>query len=678
MNIERVVRNNRILMLVGSALLMLSLTHCSFDKPSAPSWDVNVTVPLINKTYTMNKIVNDEDLISADSTGLLRFDENVEIDKYFVNDELNIDSKHKSFNQSIGDISIDSPGSKQTHVELREIFSQADNLNGQTITVDPFSFTTTPKTLQPYDNFSYVVIKSGIVEIIIENQMAIPLGSPITIEIWDVNSGKIISTTSYNNEIDPGQTASFAIDLAGKRITNRLSIRMSAGSPGSNGKPVFINADDSFTMTANIGDLKVNEAMAEIPAQTVSEEDFIEIADSLVVQEATVQTGQVQISLNGNIPINAWVRYELPDFQTPQGYVFTDSFFVANNSFKSTTIDLTGLTLRPQLADFGKQRLRFNWTIRTMDTGSNMVVIRSSDNMIANVDVAKTIFSQITGKLGNQTVQISQNDIDLNLPADIDTVFFETASMELHINNGINFPAYLTLNIEGRNDNGGRSNLTVSHVLLPATAPGQPVTTTIVLDQNNSNIEEFISIIPSLIKVTGNVKLNSPDWTGTITRNDFVDGDVSIKAPLTVKIPDQTVETDVQTINIDQSVRDDIINNLTKGMFYIELTNHLPVGATIELLFCDRDSGLYQQPVLEIGPIGANAGRVDGSGYVVTADESQITLGLTEEQVQTFLLNPLFAGVRIRLDGNNNQFVRVRASDYLHVKSYSKIKAKIN
>jgi len=678
MNFERVVRNKRILMLVGSAILMLSLTHCSFDKPSAPSWDVNVTVPLINKTYTMNKIANDEDVISADSSGLLRFDENVKIDKYFVNDELNLDSKHKSFNQSIGDISIDSPGSKQTHVELREIFTQADNLNGQTITVDPFSFTTAPKILEPYDNFSYVVIKSGIVEIIIENQMAIPLGSPIAIEIWDVNSGKIISTTSYNNEIDPGKTASFDINLAGKRITNRLSIRMSAGSPGSSGNPVFINANDSFTMTANIGDLKVNEAMAEIPAQTVSEENFIDIADSLIVQEARVQTGQVQISLNGNIPVNAWVRYELPDFQTPQGNVLADSFLVANNSFINKTIELSGLILRPQLADFGQQRLRFNWTIRTVDTGSNMVVIRSSDNMIANVDVAKTIFSQITGKLGNQTVQISQDDIDLNLPADIDSIFFETASMELNINNGINFPAYLALNIEGRNSNGGSSNLTVNHLLLPATAAGQPVTTTIVLDQNNSNIKEFISIVPSFIKVTGNVKLNNPDWIGTITRNDFVDGDVSIKAPITVKIPDQTVETDVQRIDIEQSVRDDIINNLTKGMFYIELKNHLPVGATIELLFCDRDSGLYQQPVLEIGPIGANAGQVDGSGYVVTADESQITLELSEKQVQTFLFNPLYSGVRIRLDGTNSQFVRVRASDYLQVKSYGKIKAKIN
>lgn len=667
---------NVVLWMCGALLVTHSL-NCSFDKPSAPSWDVEVTVPLINKTYTMSEIATDEDVISADSSGLLRFDESVAIDRYFVDDQLSFAAKNEVFNQNIGSISIESPGAEQTGVQLREIFTQADALDGQSTTVAPFSFATSQKPLQAYGSFSYAIVESGLVRMIVENNMPIPIGSPITIELWDTATNQLISSTTTNQQVAPGTTSSFTIDLAGKRIPNLLSVRMLADSPGSGGSPVLIDASSSFVMTAEIGDLTVSEALAEIPSQEVSEQDVVSISDSLVVHEAQIESGQIQLLVTGNIAVDSWVVYELPDFLTPSGTTYVDSFFVGRNTSPNLSIDLGGLTLRPQIADFSQQIIRFNWTVKTVDTGANKALVRSSDAMNASVNITKLVFSRVTGKLGNQTVDISQDNIDIDIPADVDSVFFATATMELIINNGINFPAEIHLVIEGENDKGAHAFLNVNDVLQPATAPGEPVTTTIVLDHTNSNIEEFISIIPSVIRVTGNVRLSNSQWVGTVTKSDFVDGDVEIKAPIVVKLPSQTVETDVQVLNIDEDVRKDIIDNLSNGSFFVELTNHLPVGATIEFLFCEKDS-VYQRPRLLVGPIGAEAALVDGSGYVVTPQDSQIDLELTEEEMRTFLFDPLYSGVRLRLYGTDGKYVRVRNSDYLKMKSYAKIKVNVN
>ncbi len=71
---------------------------------------------------------------------------------------------------------------------------------------------------------------------------------------------------------------------------------------------------------------------------------------------------------------------------------------------------------------------------------------------------------------------------------------------------------------------------------------------------------------------------------------------------------------------------------------------------------------------------GATVGQ---DGFVQAPEQSEITLNLSEQEMQTFLKSPLFVGLKIHLDGTQGQKVKVRASDYIQVKSYGKIKMKI-
>ncbi len=665
---------------LSAMLIMILFTsfHCALEKPSAPSWDVDVAIPLISKTYTMEEIADDEDAISVDSTGILSFQETSELDAYYVGDELDVDDQHEGFNQTLGVFSIDSPGEEFTAVELREIFADAQALDGLQAVVPSFSFTTEKKQLEAFDDFSYVIIDSGFLNIAINNDLAVPLGSPITLEVWDTATDTLVVSVSENRQIDPGTSSSMSADLAGLSFSSRLSLRMLANSPGSSGELVTVRANSRFQMGGEVTDLEVSEAMAAIPAQSVSSSDYVTISDSLVVVDAEIQDGTISLALAGTIPLDIWLIYEFPDFLTPAGDTFIDSLFIANNSSTESTINLQGFSLQPQMADFAAQRVRFNWSIRTIDTGVQQVRVRSVDGMDAGFDLTGLRFSEVTGKIGEQRIEVTQDDIEFDIPADLDSIFFETAELELQVNNRVNFPARVVFEIEGRNDAGSVTYLQVDDVIQPATEPGVPVQTKIVLNRENSNITDFISILPNLIRVAGNVKLGDPNWVGTISQDDFVDGQVKVSAPFSLRLPTQSIDSEVNDLNIDDDVKDDVIDNLANGEFFAEISNHLPVGASFEVVFAQTRGSVFENPILQIGPLRTDGAAVDASGYVLAAEKTDLTFSLTEAQLRTFLSDSLYSGVRVLLDGTGDQFVKVRSSDFIQIKSYTKVKVKVN
>lgn len=666
---------------VSFFLIVFTMTgfNCSFQKPSAPSWDVDVTIPLVSKVYTMEEIADDQESINADSTtGLLSFEETSELDEYRVGDQLDMDNIEDSFTLELGSFDIDSPGSEFTSVQLNEIYSEATLLNGQTAIVPGFVFETDKKDLDAFEDFAYVVIETGQIDIIINNDLVIPLGSPITINVWDTGADTLIMSETSTTQIAPGSSDIITMSLDGRRLPNQLSIVMQATSPGSGGVPVLIDASSRFEMGGEISTLKVLEAMAKIPAQTVSSEDNMSITDSLVVTDAAVESGSIALDLGGSLPLDAWIIYRLPDFVTLQGESLVDSFFVERNTDFVNNINLANLSLRPEPADFSQQKIRFNWTVRTMDTGLDMVLVRSNDVMGADFSLTNLKFESITGRIGAQDIDLEQEDIEFDIPADLDSIFFETAQLELEIDNGINFPARISMNIEGENEAGSISLLSIDETILPADQPGTAKKTVIVLNQNNSNIKDFISILPNLIKIEGNVKLGDPNWVGTISKEDFVDGQVKISAPFSLRLPSQEIEGKALEMDIDEDVKKDILDNLTSGSFNGELENHLPLGASVEILFGSDSSSTFTNPLLSIGPLRADEAATDSDGYVPESEMTNISFSLTEEQMKVFTSDSLYQAVRVLIDGTNGKFVKVRNTDYINIKAYTRIKVKVN
>jgi len=307
-----------------------------------------------------------------------------------------------------------------------------------------------------------------------------------------------------------------------------------------------------------------------------------------------------------------------------------------------------------------------------------MVLVKSSDIINVNFNVDEIHFYQLTGKFGQKEFDIEQDEIEFDIPVDLDSLFFETARLELLINNGINFPANIDLMIEGENESGTKTQMYINQAIQAASAPGVPTPSVIVLDNQNSNIKGFISIVPNLLRVSGKIVIGDQNIVGTVSKNDFVNGSVKITAPFALRLTSQSIETETIELKIDDEVKDKVIDNLAAGTLFMEITNHLPVGASIEIVFSQDKTNLYQDSILEIAAIRADAASVDASGLVQSANTAESTIGLSEEQMRTFLLSPLHAGIRISLNGTNGQFVTLRGSDYIQIKSYSRINVTVN
>ncbi len=659
-------------------LIPFLLSHCSFEKPSAPSWDVEVALPLISKSYTMAEIAEDESSVSLDDSGLVNLEVEAKLDSYYVGDQLTLSSLQKSFGLSLGTFTIDAPGSEQTQVPLREIFSQADAFDGQTVVVPPFSFASDRKTLAPYPNFTYAVIDSGQLLLRVTNDLPVPLGSPLTLEVWDATADTVILSKTRAVSVGPGESKVFLVNLENRRLTHTLSVRILGDSPGSGGQPVTVDADATFEVRAEVGDLKVREALAEIPTQSVSDAELVQITEPLEIREARLESGMAQLQIQGSLPVDAMVTYRLWDFIRPDSTTLTGSFFLGKDSGALVNIDLSGLTLKPVPSAIGEQTLRFEWSAQTVDTGPQQVLVQASDFIDADLTVSDVRFAEITGRIGEKKVDISQSTIEFDIPVDLDSIYFETASLELWLQNGINFPATVDVMIEGQNNNGAVSQLTISETIQSAEAPGVPTTSLIALNQQNSNIREFISILPSLLRVYGDARLGADSWVGTVTKDDFISGTVKLVAPLALRLPPQNIDSDVNEVAIDQDVKDDLRDNLSSGRFFVELRNHLPLGAEVEFFFAETDAAVFDSPTLRVGPIRSDGGVVDDTGFVVAPQQSDVTLELSESQMQTFLQDRLFAGVRVRVDGTDGKFVKLRGSDYIHIQSYAKVKMKVN
>ncbi len=131
-------------------------------------------------------------------------------------------------------------------------------------------------------------------------------------------------------------------------ISTPMSPLLAGGSPGSQGELVTVYKNSSFGIEAEISDLVVSEALAQIPSQSFSSQNNVTITDSLVLNEAVIEAGEIQLSIGGRLPLDARIFFELPDFRSLSGEPLMDSVLISKNSISNLSIILNDYRLRPK------------------------------------------------------------------------------------------------------------------------------------------------------------------------------------------------------------------------------------------------------------------------------------------------------------------------------------------
>ncbi len=239
-----------------------------------------IETPIIQTRIDLDTFLEDS-LISVNEDAIYVFNKTVEIDPVEVGDQLKIDPIEKSFVQFASAVTVDSSTTSFTigydSVGLDDITElidaeigliELDNIGAEE--TDPISFADVmPTTLVTvietaiaaaggsaevvvdtvalvpqqksvsFDSFTSAVLSSGYLDVTITNNLFIPLGAPIYVDIKN-NIGAQIFQLTWATEIAAGESTTVTQDVSGMTLPGSMLVEVSGTSNGSQGQQVAV------------------------------------------------------------------------------------------------------------------------------------------------------------------------------------------------------------------------------------------------------------------------------------------------------------------------------------------------------------------------------------------------------------------------------------------------------
>jgi hypothetical protein len=634
-------------------IIFLTLVQCSINKPSAPSWNSHYNLPLLLESYDMKTLVEkiDDPAIRLDSLGNPGIYIQKNIDTIWIKENLDLAPLSDAFEDTLGEIPFTSADTQKTDLFLSDIYG------GPGGTVPPFSYRVEVNFPQLND-LQQVSIRRGIARLKVENHMGVDLDS-FSVELVDSVSGASLATVIFESGIKQDSTKSKDFDLSNKSFSSKLAGNNRGHTPGGT---VLTLADKYLGFSLCFPDtVFAYSATAKIPPVNLSKNQTIELPTSNIINSARIKNGNLylQIKNRTNLPANLFIF--LPDL-TSSGSPLSLSRFIGALSILDLSIPLTGYTFQPS-----GQNINLQISGQTEGSGENLVSITSSDSISISVSSDTILFSSLSGIIQPTPVQIDPLQIDLDLPQGLSSASLTDAVLDLKIRNGVGFPGYFDLNLNGED---GQSLLISGQI--ESGAPDTPIITVLRKD----NLSNFLNPIPEQINLTGQATCGDGITAGRVTENDFICGEIVLNSPFEFILDSAQVQIDPNSNSLQEDLRNGLEEKVNSAKIYLDLENHLPLGAKIELLFSRDSVTLYTSPELLIGPASINPAQIDSSGLVINPVNTELVVQLNKNNLQVFQNLPFYAGGRITFQGTNGNKVKFLSKDYIQVKSHLELEVK--
>lgn len=650
----------------------LALVQCSFRKPSAPSWDTQLTIPLINRVYTISELIEDSENIKADAQGLISLSFELEMDTIRVEDNLKISGVEEHFSSEIGKFNIEPPGGEEVDILFSRVYPRAVLYHGAYRSIEPFQFRNVMKDVPQFSNFVSAELESGGIVLDIRNGLPVPLGGDVSIALLGTGTRDTISVASLGQDLLPGRSRSIKLDLAGKVLGNRLSISLSGSSPGSKGSKVFVDANSSITIAVNFTELTVVSATAVVPQQHFSDWESFTLSDTIIITEAEIESGSLGIVITNNTPLDLSPAISFDNIVSDNGNILEIFVPVGSGQTAQYWVELGDYALKPERISGNTSAMRFSWDVG-FGSHDRMVTIKSSDFIDIHLSMPQLVFRRIEGRLNALEIGFDPMEETMDIPSELDSLQFDQVLLEFDINNGFGFSVTPDLLLTGFDSDTGDS----VNILVNEKIPSHSMTT-LTFDKNNSNIVEFLNNWPDRIIIRGRVYVGDAMEVSSLSSEDFITGKVRIEAPFSLSFPTNVIDTDVDTVNMNKDSREVVREDLQGGRLAAIVENHLPFGVEVEMRFSARDTMVYENPQLIIGPISIRPGEFDPeTGKVISSVISNIDIELTHEDLLIFDNPEVYTGILITIPGTGGTLVRVYDSDFVGIKAYVVIRGRL-
>ena len=477
-------------------ILIFFFVGCALDNPDEnklPRWSTILEVPIIQTTVDLNEFLEDSLIttypLGDEGDSIFVFNKTIQLDTVTVGDKLKIDPIEKDIVQyssaididssqtrfaieydsvglddiselidaEIGLINLDNIGSQNTDpisfsdampTSLVDIIEAAITASGGSaeVVVDTVALVPQQKTIS-FDSFTSATVDSGFIDVKIYNNLFIPLGAPIYVDIKN-SIGTELFQLIWNSEIAAGDSSTISHNVSGMTLPGDMLVEVSGTSNGSQGEQIAVTIADlssTFTINVHARDFNVSEASAIVPSQTIEDTSFITINPSeTIVEQAIMSNGALDIFVTNNLLLTGNILLKIPSLY----YESIDStlklnFLLESGSFLLNTVDLDGWSL---VMDFENQYLDYNYTITTDDTEPNNISISQTDNVELDLNISEIFFSSVSGQIESQIVEQS-GDINIESESRILSASISNGQMNLIVDNSIGGSANVHLTV---------------------------------------------------------------------------------------------------------------------------------------------------------------------------------------------------------------------------------------
>jgi len=678
----------RTVILLIVSMITLSL-FCTIEQPQAPTWNLPITVPLINQSYYAHELTKEFADLYITDTNQIGFSIKGSIDTIHVDDLLKISDHITKSNIKLGnfEISIDE-SIKDSSVTFKQIWSQAQNYNGVYTVVPSFSFDQISSDNVTIDQFEYLKVESGKAFITITNRFPIPIG-PIYLTFYDNNDNEMFQIY-FPNIIESGSAVTQDIDLTDKYFSNIIHAEMSGQSDGSSGNMVFIDANNDLLIEAKLEELVVSEAKAKIKPINFSTRQSLQLVDEIYIQEARIQSGQLRLTLKNNIPLNLSVDLVYEDIFKNPGENLTHKFDLIYEQQSNETIDLTGCFMTRSTP---APSVNIYAMIKSYETGNELITLSSQDSIGVTVEVMDLKFERLKGIINEQQAELTKQTTSIDLPEELNNIKLQRAELRLSFHNQINLPIQAHLQLKGINSQHQEICLPLAANIVAGGENFESITTA-VLNERNSQIIPFLNNFPSKLEITGNTNFGNGSSTGSIDSEDYLFVEYQISAPFVIRMQEKTIRPDTNEIiiksenytsdssNLENTIDGELTKNLQQGGIFIAIHNHFPIGIKLKIYISETLARLHTNPDIVMGPITIQPGKLDNYGSVFQEILTEAHVDLSAEDLNIFKNNGtspknLFIAPEITLD-ETKEAVIINADDYIKISSYARLNVLIS
>ncbi|MGC9364112.1 MAG: hypothetical protein ACP5FZ_06015 [Fidelibacterota bacterium] len=550
-------------LLVISVAIILS-SSCMMKLPEEsdmPSWNVNLEIPLVKTTVTLADLLEDSLFVgvpyglSGDS--IFAYEDQVDIEKVEVGDQLNIDDIQQVFSQSIDDVRV-KPTTKQYISELdpvgvdpvsESVLSELGNISlddtdpkttdpvlmseivdfsgvneDQQVTIQQGTDFPTVYRNITFEDFDNADFASGVLEITVDNDlMNLELGAPLVIRILNSDSLTIVGSDGdsakavWSSGIMLGTSGTQTIDLAHKILPETVIIKISGVLNGSDASTVTNNSahqNSGFVVGVQAKNLEVVSAEAMVPSQTIDTTDVILLEESEdKVKTARILNGTLAIDVTNDIPINSTLELTISSIDISEAagiQAYTQSINLTADQDFNNADNLTGYYL---VMDVNSQQVDYSYQVITEDTGTERVTISKNDGVLVDIQMygqtagEQLTFDEFEGIVTQDPIN-DNGEIDVTTDSEISSALISSGTMTINI--------YNTANTSDQNV--PELTLDIPEILDPAANPihiernlyPEPNTTTIQIDLSGYTLH------PNTIPVTADSISQNITYASTV------------------------------------------------------------------------------------------------------------------------------------------------------------------